>query len=61
MAKVELNYEVQRTFWYEVTRLAALLRSKRLLRWADNKVIMRLYENGKLKDEICFDSKKVMA
>lgn len=57
---IELHYEIQRTFWFEITRLAAFLRSKRLLRLTDKKVIYRTYENGKLIDEICFDYKKVM-
>lgn len=57
---IEINVEIQRTFWFEVTRLAAFLRSKRLLRWTDKKVIYRTYENGKLIDEICFDYQKVM-
>lgn len=57
---IEMHYEIQRTFWCEVTRLAAFLRSKRLLRWTDKKVIYRTYENGKLIDEICFDYEKVM-
>ena len=58
--KEQKFYEIQRTFWFEVTRLASFLKSKRLLRWTDKKVIYRTYENGKLIDEICFDYKKVM-
>lgn len=62
MAQTEgkIFFEVQRTFWYEVTRFAAFIGSKRLLRWTDKKVIMKVFSDGKLSEEIIFDVKKVL-
>ena len=62
MAETEakLHFEIQYTFWYEVFRLASFLRSKRLFRWTDKKVIMNVYCNGKFSEAISFDVKKVL-
>lgn len=53
--EVKISAEVQWTFWFELTRLAAFLHWEWLAKRVKYKTICRLYVNGKLTQEIRYD------
>lgn len=58
MYTLNARTEAKKTAWYSLLMLAKFLRSKTMLNWCDEKVIVRIYIDGKFKDGIKFNVKK---